>query len=113
VPFNYETPPEDGNRSWGNWLRGVLAAVKSFVDWLETQLDTKAPTSHTHTRAQVSDASTLGRSIMGASSASSARTLIAALGSPNSSITGIAYYSSEAALPGTGTAGVVYVIPST
>lgn len=42
-----------------------------------------------------------------------ARTNIAALGSGNSSITGIEFYSSVAALPSPGTPGVIYVVPAT
>lgn len=45
-------------------------------------------------------------------STAQAAAISAKVGSANSSVTGIEYYSSFAALPGTGVAGVIYVVPS-
>lgn len=49
--------------------------------------------------------------IAAGANAAAARTAIGAVGSANSTITGIEYYPDEASLPVTGVAGVLYVIP--
>lgn len=45
-------------------------------------------------------------------STAQASAIAAKVGSPNSTVTGIAYYANVASLPATGTAGVIYVVDS-
>ena len=52
--------------------------VIADVTGLQAALDGKAPTSHTHTTAQISDATALGRDLLKAPDAAAARTLIGA-----------------------------------
>lgn len=53
-------------------------ASKPISTATQTALNAKAATSHTHTAAQVSDASTVGRSVLTATDAAAARTAIGA-----------------------------------
>lgn len=68
-----------------------------------------APATHTHTAEQISNATTVGRAVMKASTAAAARSAMNAVGS--GTMTQIEFYSSVAALPATGAAGVLYVTP--
>ncbi len=54
------------------------SAVASAQAALQAAIDGKAPTVHTHTRAQISDATTLGRDLLGAASPAVARESIGA-----------------------------------
>lgn len=62
--------------------------------------DARTPTTHTHTASQVSDATTLGRSVLTASTAAAARTALGT-GAP------VLVLSASAAVPGGTPAGTV------
>jgi hypothetical protein len=63
------------------------------VSGLQTALDGKAATSHTHTASQISDSSAVGRSVLTAADAAAARTAISAAAAshthPTTDITGL------------------------
>ena len=71
----------------------VHGHVISDVSGLQTALDGKAATSHTHTASQISDSSAVGRSVLTAADAAAARTAISAAAAshthPTTDITGL------------------------
>lgn len=90
----------------------------------QTALDGKVPITRTVAGKALSANITLAKADVGLGnvdntsdankpvSTAQAAAINAKVGSANGSVTGIEYYSSFAALPGTGTAGVIYVVPS-
>lgn len=70
-----------------------------------------APADHDHTADDITDAGTTGKAVMRAATAATARAALSALNSPNGSMSGMAFYSSVAGLPVTGTTGVLYIVP--
>ena len=61
------------------------------VTGLQTALDGKAASSHTHTASQISDSTTVGRSVLTAADAAAARTAIGALPAASPESTGAIY----------------------
>lgn len=100
-------------------LAAALGDDPNFATTITALIGSKAPTVHSHTADDISDATVLGRSLMRASGSITARTLIGA-GTGNSNLA-IGTTSSTAmrgdgiqavaSLPGSPVSGILYCIP--
>lgn len=134
MPISPDTVPTHGESPWSGKLNSVLVAIIEFVNNLEdlvingaqavhthviseitglqTALNGKAASIHTHTVSQLTDATTLGRNITKAATATDARTLVGAIGSSDGGWTDIRKAATVSALPAPSSVGptVAYIV---
>lgn len=67
-----------GTRVFGTSATPVTAGELTRKDYVDAQVATRAATSHTHTAANISDATTIGRTVLTAADATAVRTAIGA-----------------------------------
>lgn len=104
-----------------NSIAALRSDMNSSIATLRSDMNSglagKANTTHTHTRAQISDATTTGRNLMAASSAADARSIIGAGTSSLSIGTGSGNAMAgnrlqlTSTLPSSPVSGVLYLLP--